>query len=359
MFGIENSDVSTSVAFLQPVEYNTGGLGASITYQRDETGAWVPYYKIKDYLGNTRIEFDETFSDISAYDYSAYGDAENLTNEKSRERYIGKGTDYETGFADHGVRKYSAEAGRFTCPDVLWEKYIGWSPYHYCANNPVMFLDGNGKKLQLNDIDGVGLGGVSEFIESTGNGFYNVSFTPTNTNSCSVAANLPSSFFMNISRSNKEGPLTEESSNFYDLMREATNENTPITSIDVVSLSSTGRFIAIGAYEGETIDMGDIQALPSIGDYFGAHTMFAHEISEQVMKQTGGYPNTNAGYMKCHLEGGCAAESQITGYSRMHWLDDRDALSYHLMRDQLYYNVNGESKSVRILYKDGRVVNVK
>ena len=44
-----------------------------------------------------------------------------------------------------GVRKYDDAAGRFLSIDPLWEKYLAWSPYHYCGNNPVNATDGNGK----------------------------------------------------------------------------------------------------------------------------------------------------------------------------------------------------------------------
>ena len=48
-------------------------------------------------------------------------------------------------FADHGVRKYDYDIGRFTSSDVLFEKYAGWTPYQYSANNPINLVDGNGK----------------------------------------------------------------------------------------------------------------------------------------------------------------------------------------------------------------------
>jgi|GEM_PF-4298040 len=46
---------------------------------------------------------------------------------------------------EHGVRKYEDFSGRFTSPDPLWEKYYGWSPYHYCRNNPLSRVDPEGK----------------------------------------------------------------------------------------------------------------------------------------------------------------------------------------------------------------------
>ena len=60
---------------------------------------------------------------------------------KTRKTYIGKEGDEESYLGDFGVRKYDYAAGRFTSPDVLWEKYMTWSPYQYCGNNPISLLD--------------------------------------------------------------------------------------------------------------------------------------------------------------------------------------------------------------------------
>jgi RHS repeat-associated protein len=56
----------------------------------------------------------------------------------------GKEKDFESGLYDFGFRKYSEETGRFLSVEPLWAKYPGWSPYHYCMNNPVMAKDPSG-----------------------------------------------------------------------------------------------------------------------------------------------------------------------------------------------------------------------
>ncbi len=38
--------------------------------------------------------------------------------------------------------------GRFASIDPLWEKYYSWTPYHYSLNNPVSFLDSDGKQTK-------------------------------------------------------------------------------------------------------------------------------------------------------------------------------------------------------------------
>ncbi len=53
--------------------------------------------------------------------------------------------DEESDLGDYGVRKYDDLTGRFTATDPLWEKYYGWSPYVYSANDPVNKVDLTGK----------------------------------------------------------------------------------------------------------------------------------------------------------------------------------------------------------------------
>jgi RHS repeat-associated protein len=58
--------------------------------------------------------------------------------------YIGQENDNESWLADHGVRKYDYETGRFMSVDPLWSEYLGLTPYHYSSNDPVNRLDPSG-----------------------------------------------------------------------------------------------------------------------------------------------------------------------------------------------------------------------
>jgi len=88
------------------------------------------------------VRNDETI--VKQFDYAPFGAVLNST-EINRTKFIGKEKDKESNYADHGVRKYDDEIGRFTSIDPLWEKYYSLTPYQYAGNNPVSFLDGNGK----------------------------------------------------------------------------------------------------------------------------------------------------------------------------------------------------------------------
>jgi RHS repeat-associated protein len=64
-------------------------------------------------------------------------------------KFTGKELDLENGLNlyDFDARTYDTSVGRFTTVDPLAEKYYSISPYAYCANNPVKFVDIDGKKL--------------------------------------------------------------------------------------------------------------------------------------------------------------------------------------------------------------------
>ncbi|TAF63627.1 MAG: hypothetical protein EAZ55_13645 [Cytophagales bacterium] len=60
-----------------------------------------------------------------------------------------KQEDFDLGWLDYGWRNYDATIGRFLRIDRFAEKYYDLTPYQYCANNPVLFIDVNGDSLSL------------------------------------------------------------------------------------------------------------------------------------------------------------------------------------------------------------------
>ncbi|MBN9349082.1 MAG: hypothetical protein J0H55_00215 [Chitinophagaceae bacterium] len=49
---------------------------------------------------------------------------------------------------DFGARMQDPQLGRWRTIDPLGEDYNGWTPYNYAANNPLKFIDPNGKGIE-------------------------------------------------------------------------------------------------------------------------------------------------------------------------------------------------------------------
>ena len=64
-------------------------------------------------------------------------------------KYNGKELDQMNGLNlyDYGARYYESALGRFTTMDPMCEKYYSISPYAYCANNPVRYIDPEGEDI--------------------------------------------------------------------------------------------------------------------------------------------------------------------------------------------------------------------
>ncbi len=52
-----------------------------------------------------------------------------------------------TNLIDYGARQYNPILARWLSQDQMAEKYYGISPYAYCYNNPIVFIDPNGREV--------------------------------------------------------------------------------------------------------------------------------------------------------------------------------------------------------------------
>lgn len=69
-------------------------------------------------------------------------------------RFNGKELDEETGYYYYGARYYTPEVGIWLSVDPLSDKYPSLSPFMYCAGNPVIYIDPDGRDIYQVDESG-------------------------------------------------------------------------------------------------------------------------------------------------------------------------------------------------------------
>ncbi|MDH6311928.1 RHS repeat-associated protein [Parabacteroides sp. PFB2-10] len=106
------------------------------------------YFYAKDHLGSNRVVMNGSASKVqwtNTYPFGmSYGEGQSL--ELQPYKYTGKEYDNKHGLNlyDYDARFYDPALGRFMTMDPLAEKYYSVSPYAYCLNNPMRFVDPTG-----------------------------------------------------------------------------------------------------------------------------------------------------------------------------------------------------------------------
>ncbi|MFN4365947.1 RHS repeat-associated core domain-containing protein [Chryseobacterium hispalense] len=230
------------------------------------------FYNYTDHLGNVRLSYSDAdgngqvTGDIvvnNCYDtpdgqvcnnYIITGEAEGITNyypfglmhnaqsysfdNAYNYKYNGKELQ-ETGMYDYGARFYMPDIGRWGVVDPLAEQYRRWSPYNYAVNNPVHFIDPDGR-------------GVTDVI-ITGD-LKDKAFKQLQ----SKTTNLDLKIDKNgkVTGSVKEGATATKAE---QKLLEATNDKSVIVNLEATSANQTadGSYIVSGAYEGNKVVQGE------------------------------------------------------------------------------------------------------
>ena len=152
------------------------------------TTQFIDTWHVKDYLGNVRVVLDITndtsvvvhpsFAVLEQDDYLPFGtraDLDSLAYDPSnRYRFNGKEEQVigNIGLIDYGARFYDPDLSRWTTPDPLAEKYYSISPYAFCNNNPVNFVDPDGRFPDIIwDVASIGMG-IDSFLDNYRAGKY-------------------------------------------------------------------------------------------------------------------------------------------------------------------------------------------
>ena len=117
-----------------------------------------PYFYNQDHLGNNREVVDNLGRIIQVTNYYPYGSPfcdslSSLNATLQPYKYNGKEFDRMHGLNtyDYGARQYSPALPSWDRIDPLAEEYYSVSPYAYCNNNPIRFIDPDGRIVIASD----------------------------------------------------------------------------------------------------------------------------------------------------------------------------------------------------------------
>ncbi|MGX5689555.1 RHS repeat domain-containing protein [Arcticibacter tournemirensis] len=156
---LRKEGVSGNRDYVDGIEYGNDGQIEFIQTEEGRAvksgGSYSYEYMLKDHLGNTRAVMKQDGSILQIPDYYAFGMQMNhnvmTPSPGNSYKYNGKELQTELGLNqyDYGARFYDPVVGRWNTIDPSVEKYISLSPYNYTVNNPIKYIDPDGRDFIL------------------------------------------------------------------------------------------------------------------------------------------------------------------------------------------------------------------
>jgi len=103
-----------------------------------------------DHLGNPRLKTLSNGTERCRTNYLPFGEQLGTSCDNVKYKFTGKERDTETGLDNFLARYYSSAQGRFTTPDDVLNDMnpadpAGWNRYAYVRNNPLRYVDPDGR----------------------------------------------------------------------------------------------------------------------------------------------------------------------------------------------------------------------
>ena len=141
--------------YIDNVEYyytprdTTSKIFNAVGYYTDSTY----FHYIKDHLGNIcAVVNSAADSIVQSTKYYASGVPMSVSTGRDQQPYLYNGKEFVEA---HGLNEYDSKARRYyaiimrtTTMDPLAEKYYHISPYAWCGNNPVKYIDPDGREIK-------------------------------------------------------------------------------------------------------------------------------------------------------------------------------------------------------------------
>src|SRR5690554_611626 len=140
--------------------------------KRNTNNTYLYVYQYKDHLGNVRLSYadinkngtiepaSEILEENNYYPFGllhkGYNNIANSNRSEGAERYKFNGMEWQPELGldlyDFKTRNYDPAIGRWLNVDPLAEKYFNMNPYGYALNNPIYFIDPDGRQIDLSHI---------------------------------------------------------------------------------------------------------------------------------------------------------------------------------------------------------------
>nr|WP_251040601.1 RHS repeat-associated core domain-containing protein [Chryseobacterium sp. ISL-6] len=163
--GRTNLETKTITEYLNGFQYEARDTGTAFSqvlkfvptaegYYNFENNKYI--YNYTDHLGNVRLSYAKSSTGsaevIEESNYYPFGLKHTISlngNLAYNYGYNGKDLQKETGWSDYGARMYMSDIGRWGVIDPLAETSRRFSPYNYVVNNPISFIDPDGRKFAM------------------------------------------------------------------------------------------------------------------------------------------------------------------------------------------------------------------
>jgi len=162
--------------YVDGIQYSGGAIQLIQTEEgiaRRNGTSYSYEYDLKDHLGNVRYTLYRNPSTgladrLQSDDYYAFGLRKSGSPVSLNNKYLYNGKELQDsiGQYDYGARFYDPVIGRWNVVDPSAEKSRRWSPYNYAINNPIRFVDPDGKEI-INIEGGVRFTGADATIAFT------------------------------------------------------------------------------------------------------------------------------------------------------------------------------------------------
>ena len=274
------------------------------------TGGGNPSYdyvfNYTDHLGNIRLSYSDANKNgiaekteiLEENNYYAFGLKHKNYNTVNSQpaykyKYNGKELQDELGLNvyDYGARNYDPAVGRWFNYDPLAEKYLSISSYVYCANNPIIYIDPNGRELILT--------GDKRNIDRT------VSVANQGIGKNILKVDESGNVTMKSLSDKQLSKLTTEQKEMYGVMKDIIKAEDKVN----IGVESGSKDVLIGNYDLERIDINDIESYGE-GKGVDIYSVLAHEFYEQMEKQIN-HKNAEDSH-----NSGIKKEEDVSGYIR-------------------------------------------